>query len=96
MRNVSIPLGISIPEQPNIASTRWRTVADQKNKVYYFESTLSPDIFWINFKDLNFKTGAPVKKLTLTGREIYAGIRLESHFTFCLGYRRLFCIFMSE
>lgn len=73
MRNVSIPLGISIPEQPNIASTRWRTVADQKNKVYYFESTLSPDIFWINFKDLNFKTGAPVKKLTLTGREIYAG-----------------------
>lgn len=45
MRNVSIPLGISIPEQPNIASTRWRTVADQKNKVYYFESTLSPDIF---------------------------------------------------
>ena len=73
MRNVSVPLGISIPEQPNIASTRWRTVADQKSKVYYFESTLSPDIFWINFKDLNFKTGAPVKKLTLTGREIYAG-----------------------
>lgn len=73
MRNVSVPLGISIPEQPNIASTRWRTVADQKNKVYYFESTLSPDIFWINFKDLNFKTGAPVKKLTLTGGEIYAG-----------------------
>ena len=30
MRNVSIPLGISIPEQPNIASTRWRTVAYQK------------------------------------------------------------------
>lgn len=101
MRNVSVPLGISIPEQPNIASTRWRTVADQKSKVYYFESTLSPDIFWINFKDLDFKTGAPVKKLTLTGGEIYAamppeGFRPESHFTFCLGYRRLFCIFMSE
>lgn len=73
MRNVSVPLGISIPEQPNIASTRWRTVADQKNKVYYFESTLSPDIFWINFKDLDFKSGAPVKKLTLTNGEIYAG-----------------------
>ena len=73
MRKVSVPLGISIPEQPNIASTRWRTVADQKNKVYYFESTLSPDIFWINFKDLDFKVGAPVKKLTLTNGEIYAG-----------------------
>lgn len=73
MRNVSVPLGISIPDQPNIASTRWRTVADQKNKVYYFESTLSPDIFWINFKGLNFSSGADIKKLSLTKGEIYAG-----------------------
>ena len=73
MRNVSVPFGINTPEKPHISSTRWRSVSDQKNKVYYFESTLSPDIFWINFKDLDFKTGAPVKKLTLTGGEIYAG-----------------------
>lgn len=73
MRNVSVPLGISIPEQPFIASTRWRTVADQKNKVYYFESTLSPDIFWVELKDLDFSPDAPVKKLALTGGEIYAG-----------------------
>ena len=31
MRNVSVPLGISTPDEPNIASTRWRTVSDQKN-----------------------------------------------------------------
>lgn len=73
MRNVSVPLGISIPEQPFIASTRWRTVSDQKNKVYYFESTLSPDIFWIQLKDLDFSPGAPVQKLALTNGEIYAG-----------------------
>lgn len=73
MRNVSVPLGISVPDMPNIASTRWRTVADQKNKVYYFESTLSPDIFWIDFKSLDFSPGAKIKKLTLTGGEIYAG-----------------------
>lgn len=73
MRNVSVPLGISVPQQPNIASTRWRTVADQKNKVYYFESTLSPDIFWIDLKDADFKMGAPIRKLTLTNGEIYAG-----------------------
>ena len=73
MRNVSVPLGISIPDQPNIASTRWRTVADQKNKVYYFESTLSPDIFWVDFQNLDFKPGANIKKLTLTHGEIYAG-----------------------
>lgn len=73
MRNVSVPLGISVPDQPNIASTRWRTVSDQKNKVYYFESTLNPDIFWIDLKDLNFAAGSPVKKLSLTNGEIYAG-----------------------
>lgn len=73
MRNVSVPLGISVPEQPNIASTRWRTVSDQRNKVYYFESTLSPDIFWVDLKDMNFAPGSPVKKLSLTQGEIYAG-----------------------
>lgn len=73
MRNVSVPLGISIPSQPNIASTRWRTVADQKNLIYYFESTLSPDIFWIDFKKLDFSPERKVRKLTLTNGEIYAG-----------------------
>lgn len=73
MRNVSVPLGISIPSQPNIASTRWRTVADQKNRVYYFESTLSPDIFWIDLKKLDFNPGEKVRKLPLTKGEIYAG-----------------------
>lgn len=73
MRNVSVPLGISIPSQPNIASTRWRTVADQMNLVYYFESTLSPDIFWIDLKKLDFGSGNSIRKLTLTNGEIYAG-----------------------
>ena len=73
MRNVSVPLGISIPSQPNIASTRWRTVADQKNRVYYFESKLRPDIFWIDLKALEFSADKSVRKLTLTNGEIYSG-----------------------
>jgi penicillin V acylase-like amidase (Ntn superfamily) len=36
MRNVSVPLGISTPDRPNVSSTIWRTVADQKNRVYYY------------------------------------------------------------
>jgi len=36
IRNTSVPFGISTPDQPNISSTRWRTVSDQKDKVYYF------------------------------------------------------------
>lgn len=73
IRNTSVPYGISTPNEPNISSTRWRTVSDQKNKVYFYESTLYPNLFWVNFKDVDFSEKAPVKKLTLTDGETYAG-----------------------
>lgn len=73
MRNVSVPLGISTPDKPNNASTRWRSVTDQKNKVYYYESTMSPSIFWVDLNKFDFSPGAPVKKLNLSNGEIYAG-----------------------
>lgn len=73
IRNVSVPLGISTPGQPNISSTLWRTVADHKNCRYYFESTTDPNVFWVDLDDLNFKAGAPVKRLLLTDETIYAG-----------------------
>ena len=72
MRSVSVPLGITTPGQPNIASTVWRTVADQKNKVYFFDSATSPDVFWVPLSDLDLKEGAPVKKLMLTGGQVYS------------------------
>ncbi len=36
-RAVGVPLGFMTPGAPNISATIWRTVADQKNLVYYFE-----------------------------------------------------------
>jgi penicillin V acylase-like amidase (Ntn superfamily) len=73
IRNCSVPLGISTPGQPNISSTRWRSVSDQKNLVYFFETTTTPNTFWVTFKDLDFSEGAPVKKLALSHGEVYAG-----------------------
>ena len=75
IRNASVPLGVKAPEgQPNIASTLWRTVADQKSRRYFFESTRSPNIFWVDLADIDFSPGAPVRKLKLSdGKEIYAG-----------------------
>jgi len=73
IRNTSVPYGISTPGEPNISSTRWRTVSDQKNKVYYFESTLYPNVFWVNFRDVDFSANAPVKMLDLVSGKTYAG-----------------------
>lgn len=73
MRNVSVPFGITTPDKPYISSTRWRTVSDQKNKVYYFESTLTPNLFWLDLKKIDFSPKASIKKLSLANGEIYAG-----------------------
>ncbi|MGS1006696.1 linear amide C-N hydrolase [Achromobacter anxifer] len=54
IRNVSVPYGISTPGQPNISSTRWRTVFDHQRKLYFFESALTPNTFWVDLKALDF------------------------------------------
>jgi choloylglycine hydrolase len=58
--------GLTTPEQPNISSTRWRTVIDHKRKLYFFESALTPNTFWVDLKKIDFsaETGK-VKKLDL-------------------------------
>lgn len=73
MRNVSVPRGISTPAQPNISSTIWRTVADQKNKIYYFEGTASPGIVWVKLDQIDFKKDSGVRKLTLHGNPDLGG-----------------------
>ncbi|NYF88096.1 linear amide C-N hydrolase [Tunturiibacter empetritectus] len=76
IRNVSVPYGLTTPDQPNISSTRWRTVADQKRMIYFFESAVTPNTFWVNFKDIDFsaETGK-VQKLDLGKNQshVYAG-----------------------
>lgn len=54
IRNASVPYGISTPGQPNISSTRWRTVADHKRKLYFFESALTPNVFWVDLGKVDF------------------------------------------
>ena len=72
-RAVSVPLGITTPSQPNISSTIWRTVADQKNLVYYFDSATRPNTFWVSLSKADLKPGAPVKKLTIQHGEVFSG-----------------------
>lgn len=73
MRNVSVPFGATDPTKPNIAPTIWRTVADHVSKVYYFESTLSPFILWVDLSSIDFQAGKPVQKLELVGNYNLSG-----------------------
>lgn len=73
MRNVSVPYGITTPGHPNISTTRWRTVADQKDLHYFFESALTPSTFWVDLKQVDLRSGAPVLRLPLEQEQIYSG-----------------------
>jgi choloylglycine hydrolase len=73
IRNVSVPYGFEIEGFPNLSTTRWRAVADQKNLVYYFETALTPNIFWVDLKKIDFSEKAKVKKLDLSDFKTYSG-----------------------
>ena len=73
IRNVSVPYGFEIEGFPNLSTTRWRCVADQKELVYYFETALTPNTFWVDLKKIDFSETAGVRKLDLSGNKTYSG-----------------------
>lgn len=73
VRAISVPLGMSDPAHPNIASTRWRTAADMNGGRYFFENVNTPSIFWVDINKLDLKPGAPSLKLDLSNNRILSG-----------------------
>lgn len=73
IRNCSVPYGISSETEPNISSTRWRSVSDQKNLVYYFETVKTPNTFWVDLKKIDFSKKSDTKRLSVSKNETYSG-----------------------
>lgn len=73
IRNCSVPYGITTENEPNISSTRWRSVSDQKNLVYYFETVFTPNTFWVNLKEFDLTEKGKVMKLDLSNFQTYNG-----------------------
>lgn len=83
IRNVSAPYRLAnransdkVTSKAPRSSTRWRTVADQKSKVYFFESVMTPNTFWINLNDIDFSAETGKVKMLELGKKqsnIYAG-----------------------
>lgn len=75
IRNCSVPMGISFPDSPEISTTQWRSVADQKGMVYYLEMTLNPAVVWVNLHKADLRPGSPQRKLDIkiSDTDILAG-----------------------
>lgn len=73
--NCSVPSGISLPEQPEISSTQWRSISDQTNGRYFFQVVQMPSIIWVDLNEFDLNVGAPVMKLDLINRgdKVYTG-----------------------
>ncbi len=65
IRQTSVPWGISVADQPNLSTTRWRVVADHKDLRYHVESVISPSVFWVDIENLDLSEGADIRKLDL-------------------------------
>ncbi len=73
LRAVSVPLGLSDPEHPNISSTLWRTVCDQNTGRYYFDSAIRPALFWIDIDNFDLSPGSSPLSLDVDDPDIPLG-----------------------
>lgn len=72
MRNASTPMGVSVPDRPNISPTLWRSYFDHKNMKYYFELTKDLNVFWVSLDNFDFNELAETKLMTI-GNNTYLG-----------------------
>lgn len=73
IRTTMVPFGAedtSGSETQDSWPTRWFTLSDLSNKVYYFSSTTTPNIIWIDFKNLKFDKGLSVIALDPTQTDL--------------------------
>jgi penicillin V acylase-like amidase (Ntn superfamily) len=65
IRNASAPFGTADVVRPNVSTTRWRTVTDLTERRYFFESTSSPNVVWVEMEQLDFGPGSGERELDL-------------------------------
>jgi len=72
-RNASKPLGASSPDRPELSKTLWTTVSDSMAGRYFFQDTLTPDVFWVDLDQLDFANSPRSRRLDLQGHPIVSG-----------------------
>lgn len=90
--NCSVPVGISIAGQPEISTTNWRSVSDQKYLVYYYKPTYNPAVMWVDLKEFNLEPGSPIMKLDLMNPSKTYGGNVRQDMSRSNGFTPLFRI----
>lgn len=64
--NVSVPYLYTVQGDPNVSSTQWRTFANLRDRLYYFDSVTALGMYYIDTTKCNLSKGAPVMKIDNT------------------------------
>lgn len=72
---VSVPYHYTLDEnaEPNVSSTQWRSYANLKDKLYYFDIVTNYGMYYIDLKKCNLSEGAPVMKFDTSRETGYVG-----------------------
>ncbi len=77
IRTTMVPFGAEDTSGNKIEDswpTLWITLSDLTNKIYFFHSTTSPNIIWLDFKNLNFDHNAKILTIDPTAPELIGEI----------------------
>ena len=69
----SVPYTYTVDGEPNISSTQWRSYANLRDLVYYFDIVTNEGIFYVDLKKCNLRKGSPVLKLDTSKSGGYVG-----------------------
>ncbi|MCH5215442.1 MAG: linear amide C-N hydrolase [Muribaculaceae bacterium] len=71
--NCSVPFQYAVEGEPNLSSTQWRSLANLRDRTYYFDIVTNPGMFYIDLKKCDLRPGAPVLKLDTSKSDNFVG-----------------------
>lgn len=61
--NVSVPYEYTVKSEPNVSSTQWRSFANIRDRLYYFDSATNLGIYYVDLLKCDLSVGASVLRL---------------------------------
>jgi choloylglycine hydrolase len=65
MNNVSVPFGSPYSGVSGTYPTWYRSIMDPDSRVYYVQTTITPNVFWVEMDKLDLKPGSAPRKLPI-------------------------------
>jgi choloylglycine hydrolase len=65
VNNVSVPFGSPYAGISGTYPTWYRSIIDPDQRVYYVQTTITPNTFWVEMDKLDLSPGAPARKLPI-------------------------------